>query len=304
MRMITFLFAKLRPNRTWMKSTQKTRVRMGKIQGDAVKNVDDAAAAAETHKAPVKPSTSKKNMRLFTMRRKAIAELTKECSDMQKAGDPGGQERFVHIQLALEQNCSTNDKQPKIYGIFDLFMIVRERLDGALHSDECIGKGGLWVAACPHSDRPGCKSRVGHQFSIWIHSEGLISTGDLDQFNAIWSSFIGFFFPSQGPNQPSTIMTCQCTNRSRIGSKSKRNCCPLPATLTSSRSLELERLVEMSCDLLCHVCFQGSFQLVKNHVVIRSLLFLIQVVLTQKMLLPWKPLFELKTQISEKTSPN
>lgn len=127
------------------------------------------------------------------MRRKAIAELTKECSDMQKAGDPGGQERFVHIQLALEQNYSTNDKQPKIYGIFDLFMIVRERLDGALHSDECIGKGGLWVAACPHSDRPGCKSRVGHQFSIWIHSEGLISTGDLDQFNAIWSSFIGFF---------------------------------------------------------------------------------------------------------------
>ena len=81
---------------------------MGKIQGDAVKTVDDAAAAAaaaaaETHKAPVKPSTSKKNMRLFTMRRKAIAELTKECSDMQKAGDPGGQERCVHIQLALEQ---------------------------------------------------------------------------------------------------------------------------------------------------------------------------------------------------------
>ena len=111
MRMITFLFAKLRPNRTWMKSTQKTRVRMGKIQGGCGQECWWCCCCCcwNTQVRQWSHQLPKKNMRLFTMRRKAIAELTKECSDMQKAGDPGGQERFVHIQLALEQNYSTND---------------------------------------------------------------------------------------------------------------------------------------------------------------------------------------------------
>lgn len=76
---------------------------MGKIQGDAVKNVDDAAAAAaETHKAPVKPSTSKKEH--ATLHNEAKGHRGIDQGMLRHAEGWGPRwSRCVHIQLALEK---------------------------------------------------------------------------------------------------------------------------------------------------------------------------------------------------------